>query len=144
MKSPARRTILLLLPLLLCVGSACSGKKDGDDASKDLKNVAIAMTSYCDDKHKDKKGPSKAEDLAPYLGKDERLLERIRSGDIVVLWDVWLFDLFGEPGGLGGSVIAYEKDAPTKGGLVVMGDRTVKKVSPDEFTTLNLAKPKKK
>ena len=89
-------------------------------------------------------GAVKVVDLAPYLENDEKLLGRIRSGDIVVRWNVWVLGLAKKPGGNGAYVVAYDKDAPTKGGHVVMGDAAVKKVTPEEFKSLQLAEPDKK
>jgi len=71
-----------------------------------------------------KKGPANADDLAPYLENDEKLLGEIRSGNIVVIWRVYLGDLAKKQGGLPAYVIAYEKDAPTKGGYVATGTTT--------------------
>src|SRR2546423_715219 len=139
MKSTAHRTMPVLLPLFLCVVVACSGKKDGGpegETARDLRRVGMAMMDYEDSK---RKGASKVEELAPFLENDEKLIQRIRSGDIVVIWNVSFAELSKTPGGSASYVIAYEKDALTKGGLVVMGDAAVTKVSAEEFKTLKMA-----
>jgi hypothetical protein len=150
MTSQTRRLalVLLLAPLFLLLG--CSGKSDkngkGGDGSSDaarsgdVKTVGMALLDYSDS---NKKGPARVEDLVEYLMNDEKLIAQVRSGDIVAVWNVSVIDLNTKPGGSPSYVIAYEKDVPTKGGFVVMGDTSVKKVSPDEFKTLKLAKPGK-
>ena len=40
-------------------------------------------------------------------------------------------------------IVAYEKDAPTKGGSVALADGNVYKVTADEFKSLKLASPGK-
>ena len=45
--------------------------------------------------------------------------------------------------GTSNTVLAYEKDVPTKGGAALMGDGSVKKLSADEFKKAILAKAKK-
>ena len=105
----------LLLPVLLCVLAGCSGKRDGGSdavSSDDLKYVAIAMVDYSLFTNK---GPTKPEDLAPYLQNDEKLLGKIRSGAIVVIWGVLSADLVRKDKKRGRlPIVAYEKDVPTK------------------------------
>src|SRR5262249_58914068 len=116
---------VVALMALLSVG--CSGKTDKDGGSgpegggsgsvsfNDLKNLALTLLHY---NVNTKKGPSKPEDLAPYLESDDgkELLGKVQSGDIVVIWGVSIPDLEKGPGGPAGQVVAYDKDAPTKGG----------------------------
>ena len=40
------------------------------------------------------------------------------------------------------TVLAYEKDVPTKGGYVLMGDATVKNMTADDFKKAIVAKKK--
>jgi hypothetical protein len=50
----------------------------------------------------------------------------LKRGKIVVVWDI--------QGNDSGTVMAYEKDAPTQGGSVLMADGTVKQMTAAEFT----------
>jgi hypothetical protein len=50
----------------------------------------------------------------------------VQSGAVVVAWGT-------PPSESGDAVLAYEKDVPAKGGLVILQNRTVKQVTPDEF-----------
>jgi hypothetical protein len=141
MKFPVRRVILALGILLLGALGGCSAKQKEIETSNDLRMIAIAIQDYSDNNHK---GPSRVEDLAPYLENDQRLIERIRLGDIVVIWKVSFSDLMKQPGGPSSCVLAYGKDVPEKGGPVVMGDGTVNRMSAEEFKTAKLAEPSKK
>jgi hypothetical protein len=58
----------------------------------------------------------------------------IDASNVVVLWGAALTDLSEEPGKVpSDKVLAYEKKVPEQGGYVLMLDRTVKKMTPEEF-----------
>ena len=46
--------------------------------------------------------------------------------------------------GSSNTILAYEKDAPEKGGMVAHGDGSVKKLTADEFKKAIVPKPPKK
>ncbi len=77
------------------------------------------------------KAPSQLSDLAKrqYEGIYPGAVAALKQGKYVVVWGVNSKD--------SGTVLAYEKDAPTKGGAVLMADGTVKDMTADE---LNAAK----
>jgi hypothetical protein len=102
----------------------------------DLKQIGLAYHNYNDATNK---APSKAEDLGPYLEMNKRLLDLLKNGDVVFIWDVPLKQII-NMAGTSNTVLAYEKDAPTKGGYVLMADASVKKLSADEFKKATLAK----
>jgi hypothetical protein len=52
--------------------------------------------------------------------------EAFRKGELVYVWGTTL-----SPGGTG--VVAYEKNAPTEGGWVLIQDGTVKQMTAEEF-----------
>lgn len=155
MKSPARGPGVVLLAAALCLALGCgkqkekltprsfSGpkkekKEEKDPKFEELKDLGVALIDYA---IKHKKGAAGTEDLAPLLKGNPKLLDRLRSGDIVVVWGVSPAELGKEPSGY---VVAYEKQTPTKGGYVLLGDAYVKKVTAAEFKKLELAEPKKK
>jgi hypothetical protein len=142
----------LLLAGLLAAGcsgrgttgdSGPSGAPDSGDARKprvseiDLKRIGLAYQNHVDAKTK---GPAKADDLGPYLENDKRLLDLLISGEIVFSYNVNYAAMseFGVPA----TVLAYVKDVPEKGGWVLMGDATPKKMSADEFKKAHIAKGK--
>jgi hypothetical protein len=61
-------------------------------------------------------------------------LTPISTGDIIVLWGGELTDLNEEPTGpKSDTILAYEKDVPDKGGKVLLLDRNIKTMTPEEF-----------
>jgi hypothetical protein len=80
-----------------------------------------------------KQPPRKIADLSaiPSGGTE---LDEVRKGEIVVQWGAKLPDTNEEPGlAKSPEVLAYWKHVPEKGGQVLMLDRTVKEMTPDEF-----------
>lgn len=56
------------------------------------------------------------------------------ESNVVVFWGAELNDLSEEPGKVpSDKVLAYEKKVPTQGGYVLLLDRTIKKMTPEEF-----------
>jgi hypothetical protein len=74
-----------------------------------------------------KKPPAQLSDLAKqeYEGIYPATVENLRKGKYVVVWGINSED--------SGTLLAYEKDVPTKGGAVLMADGSVRKMSPDDF-----------
>jgi hypothetical protein len=72
------------------------------------------------------KPPSKVEDILALTPDPPQYIESIRAGSIVLTWRVGI-----KPGS--SAVLAYEKDAPSQGGHVLLQDGTVKKMTADEF-----------
>ena len=102
----------------------------------DLKQIGISYHAYND---ANAKGPEKAADLAPYFENDKRLLGLLENKDIVFSFGVGIRDM---KDGLSNTVLAYEKDVPTKGGYVLMGDATTKMMTADDFKRAIVAKKK--
>ncbi len=105
--------------------------------ANDLKQIGLAFHNHCD---AIAKAPTKGADLAPYLENNKRILDLLASGEIVFLYGVSVQDLVKSGKGLSKIVIGYEKVVPTKGGYVLFGDGSVKKMTPEEFKQAPLAK----
>jgi hypothetical protein len=105
-----------------------------DQAKKEnaLKRIGLAYHN-CSDKGKP---PASAEELAPYYENDPQVTAAIKDGTLVVYWNVKLLELMA---GTSNTVLGYEKDAPAKGGLVLLADASVKTLTAAEFA--KLAKP---
>lgn len=73
------------------------------------------------------KPPHQLSDLASkqYEGISPAAVRDLQKGTFVVVWDI--------QGNDSGTVMAYEKDAPTQGGAVLMADGTVRQMTADEF-----------
>jgi hypothetical protein len=95
--------------------------------ANDLKQIVLGYLSCLD---ATQKPPASAQDLAAYVENNAKLLGALREGQYVVYWGVNVFRL---TAGTSSTVLAYEKDVPTKGGQVAMADGRVKTMSADEF-----------
>jgi len=102
----------------------------------DLKQIGLAYHNFND---ANRKGPEKAADLGPFVENDKRLLGLLENKDIVFQYGVALKDM---TDGTSNTVLAYDKDAPAKGGLVLMADGSVKNMSAEDFKKAILAKKK--
>jgi hypothetical protein len=121
---------------VLLVPAAAAAPTDARSAN-DLKQIGLAFHNHIDATNK---APSKAEDLAPYFENDKRLLDLLKNEDIVFFYNVTIAQM---TSGTSNTVLAYFKEVPEKGGLVLMGDASVKKMSPDEFKKATLAGKRK-
>jgi hypothetical protein len=80
--------------------------------------------------------PKALKDLMQEANASPSGFELIRSGDVVVRWDATLPDTKEEPGnGSAPEVLAYLKNVPEEGGLVLMLDRSIRRMTPEEFKT---------
>jgi len=125
-------TVLALLPAVASAQTAEEKKR-----ANDLKQIGLAYHNYYD---ANKKAPARAEDLAPYLENDKRLVGLLSDKEIVFFYDFDLVKIVNSTG-TSKTVLAYDKDAPTKGGMVLFFDGVVRKVSAEDFKTLT--QPKK-
>jgi hypothetical protein len=131
----------LSLSLAACVLLSTGVARAADKiTTNDLKEIGLAYHSYFD---KNKKGPAKADDLASFLDATNRkkLIDALKAEDVVFIYNVGILDMID---GTSNTLIAYVKDAPKDGGLVLYGDGSVKTMKADEFKKAILAKPKTK
>jgi hypothetical protein len=106
--------------------------------ANELRRIGIAYHALNDAAMR---GPSRAEDLAPYFENDPELLGLLKSGDVVFQYGVSVRDIVAGDHSTSDTVLAYEKDVPTRGGLALMADGSTKDMTPDEFRRATLAKP---
>jgi hypothetical protein len=152
MKSSAFRqcgALALILGVFFLAG--CSGGGSGGGGGfpdprqeqrdkEDLRTLGIA---FHDMDFSSPKPPAKPDDLGPSVKNDQRLLGRLRSGEIVFLYNVRLDQMIAGAGATN-TILAYLKDVPTNGGWVLFGDASIRKLSADEFNKAPKAKPKGK
>jgi len=105
--------------------------------ANDLQMLGIAYQNYFDTFNK---GPARAEDLAPYIENDQRILGQLKNGDIVFNYGVGLLQV-ANTSGTSNTILAYDKDVPARGGWVVFFDGKPRRLTPDEFKAA--AQPKK-
>jgi hypothetical protein len=79
------------------------------------------------------RGPTKLADLSRVKSLYTRGYDAVKSGQVVVLWGANSVKGEGAIAQGGGEVIAYEKDAPTSGGFVLLSSGEVKQMSASEF-----------
>jgi hypothetical protein len=124
-------TSLCVVVLAGLVLTGCGGVRNAAkraEESNHLKEIAIAYHNYNEEY---KKGPSKAEDLAPYV-ENPKAKQALLSGQFEIIWDVRIVDVL-RTGGTSTTVLAYAKDTPTSGGMVAMVDGSVRQMSAEEF-----------
>jgi hypothetical protein len=81
-----------------------------------------------------KKPPQKLADLGLVQSMGANGYEALRSGDIVLLYSATLPDLKEDPGHVESSeILAYQKQVPESGGYVLLLNRTIKKMTAEEF-----------
>ena len=113
------------------------GGAGGDPAvANDLKQIGLAYHSY-NDKYRGK-GPPNAEALQEFLGGNIAAYQALKDGRYVFLWNARLLDNVGGPE----VVLAYQKDVPSQGGLVLFMDGSTRNLTADEFKSARLAKAK--
>jgi len=129
-----------VLSMAVGLGLTLGGPTRADDPTaveNDLKEIVLAFHNYLD-KHGGT-APTKAADLTPSLEKRAR--DRLESKSVVFVYGVRLKDMIE---GSSRTIVAYENDAPEKGGRVAYGDGSVRKLTADEFKKAVLAKAPKK
>jgi len=129
----SRRAAILvaLIGLSLTAGCTSSATRPVNEEHKDaLKELGELLKALNDE---GTKPPANLAALEPVEPRIPLAGPAIRNGEIVYLWGAEY--LSG-----GKQVVAYEKKAPTEGGLVLLQDGTVKEMSAAEFGSAAKAK----
>jgi hypothetical protein len=109
-------------------GGASSGDIPKATKLDHLKQIGLAYHNHFDSANG--VGPASVEKLAPLVENNPKILTPIKEGKYVVYWGVKLFSM---TAGTSNTVLGHESDTPTKGGLVLMGDGSVKQMTVQEF-----------
>jgi hypothetical protein len=118
-------TWLLVVALpVLAVGCRGNALPSGSPQARDLKEIHEMYKHFVKSQQKP---PHQLSDLAKkdYEGIYPTTVQALKQGKFLVVWDVQGTD--------SGTVLAYDKDAPTKGGAVLMADGTVREMTAEEF-----------
>jgi hypothetical protein len=136
----AQRSGVLLVALMAATcgcGSSTVTVTGADMESSTLNELGESYRMY---QIGNKKPPTKPADLAKLESQAGNAVAAVKKGDLLVGWGATLPDTSEEPGKVSSSeVLAYGKDVPTQGGQVLMLDRTIKKMTADEFKAAKLA-----
>jgi hypothetical protein len=95
--------------------------------SKDLRYLGLYLQNH----GKNGRSPSKLDELTDMKRDLPQVYRAIQDGAYVVYWNVPLTPA--------GSIVAYERDAPTKGGVVLAADGSVSHLTAEEFRTASKA-----
>jgi len=95
------------------------------ETAHDLEDLALAYVRHYD---KTKKWPKDPDDLQPHVTRPGALA-KLKEGSYVVVWEAYQLE---KPAGSPGVILAYEKDAPTQGGVVAYRDATTVELTADE------------
>ncbi len=127
-------TAEVLVGLILSIVSGCGGNQaPSPQAIQEgpIRDVGTIYRMYSADRQKP---PEKPDDFKIYEQAYPHGYKAVKDGAVVVNWGAKLTDL-SEEGGQESSdeVLAYEKEVPENGGNVLMKNRTIRTMTPDEF-----------
>jgi hypothetical protein len=133
---------IFILTLLLAPLSGC-GSSSGLPAADPSEEAALQQVGEMlrDFQLTAGSPPQSLKQLQSNAGASLGGFERLKSSGIVVVWGAALPDTREEPGGSpADDVLAYGKDVPEKGGAVLLLNRTVRRMTADEFKAAPKAK----
>ncbi|WP_435015748.1 hypothetical protein TA3x_003299 [Tundrisphaera sp. TA3] len=128
------RSSLLAITLSLLLSGCGSSTVENSPAVFENNALSEIGTIYRLYSEVSKKPPQSLKDFAPYREGTPDGINAAARGEIVILWGAKLNDLTEE--GTGDSpdeVLAYMKEVPEKGGLVLMKNRKIKSMTAEEF-----------
>lgn len=148
--NPRLATLLLSAAVAGCGGSSNAPPTQDRVAEMNLEQVAEMLREY----QMNHNGPPKTlKQLRLNPGSSPGGFELVESGDIIITLGVKLPDTQEQPGSSpNAEILAYGKDVPTQGGPVLLVNRTIRTMTPEEFnaapkvegSTTSAAKPDNK
>jgi hypothetical protein len=125
--------LIVLVVLLTKDGGPGGGAREDPQTANDLRDIGMAYHMYMNDF---RRPPAGLHDLRDEMEIQANPSARngLESGRYVVFWNARIPNDF--PMGTSNTVLAYERDVPTRGGSVLMADGLVKTVSAQEFRNL--------
>jgi hypothetical protein len=137
------RRAALSLAVMALLAPGCGRVRDAADRAKksnDLKQLGLMYHNYI---LTNKKGPASADDLKSVTGspQEQAVVQMVKDGKYVLVWGTTIAEMQKNPGGSTGTVLGYEASVPTAGGLVLMGDASVRNMTAAEFAAAPKAQP---
>jgi hypothetical protein len=109
---------------------ACSKKGSGSPEQTrhhmELEQIGEVYHSYLTEKQQP---PRQLADVKGYGTAFSEGMQALKEGRCIVIWGLDLTN----PDAAARKILAYEKQVPQQGGLVLMGNRTIKQMTPEEF-----------
>jgi hypothetical protein len=138
----AMRAVMLTLAVLTLLAAGCGRIKNAADRAKksnDLKQLGLMYHNYVDTNHK---GPGSADDLKSMASgpQEQAVVQMAKDGKYVLIWGTTITEMQQNPGGASGTILGYDAGTPTGGGLVLMGDASVRNMTAAEFAAAPKAK----
>ncbi len=129
---------MLLSGLVGCSSSSTETNGQPPESAV-LQEVAGLISSYTGEF---RKGPQKIADLARYEPGYPIGYHAVKTGEIEVVWGARMTIEEGSGSGYSGTtdVVAYQRQTPTEGGLVLLQNGEVKQMSAEEFKAAPKAK----
>ena len=131
---PLRLALLLSVAVLGTVG--CSKLRDAalkQKTANDLKKLCDLYGAFYSARSL---GPESVEDLQPLATGDAEaraVLDAVRQGRYVLLWNVDVHAAGRTRPGMAFTVLGYERGVPESGGMVLMVDGSVEEMKPAKF-----------
>jgi len=135
-----RLTLALAAGFVLATVAACGGLQQAGQKNKNtntLKEIGLMYHAYHD---MNGKGPSGLQDLQQLASTCPDGYAGLQSGQFVLIWNVKIPEMVQ---GTSNTVLGHEAAAPNSGGLVLMGDGSVRTMTAQEFAQAPKAQPKK-
>ena len=131
---PLRLALLLMIAAL--AASGCNKLRDAalkQKTANDLKKLCDLYGAYYSARGH---GPSSIEDLEPLATGDPEarsVLEAVRTGRYVLLWNVDVHAVGKTRPGMAFTILGYERSVPESGGMVLMVDGSVVEMKAAKF-----------
>jgi hypothetical protein len=132
---------MLVLCCLSVLASGCGGSNQPPTLDQEQEGSLIQVGEmYRSFQMTKNKPPVKFSDFITVRAVSGNGYEAVQSGKVVLRYGATLPDTKEEPGqSTSDEVLAYEKQVPESGGKVLLLNRTVKTMTPEEFKAAKLA-----
>lgn len=121
-------SILLLFVVLAVLAPGCRRTDQDPNVDPEKRELEELSGIYWMHVKNHQRPPAGLDDLNQYQAVHPTVLRLLREGKYMVVWGVNDKN--------SGTVLAYEKDAPTNGGWAVMANGTVKRLNADAFQSV--------